>query len=125
LADGDVPAQLAALEIFDRLGAGPAAGLLRRRMRGEGVRRIPRGARATTRRNPFGLTVREMEILGCLADGLSNGRIGARLYVSRKTVDHHVSSVLAKLGAATRGDAARIAREQGLLAQNGEGSTEK
>jgi DNA-binding CsgD family transcriptional regulator len=117
LADGDVPAQLAALEIFDRLGAGPAAGLLRRRMRGEGVRRIPRGARATTRGNPFGLTVREMEILGCLADGLSNGRIGARLYVSPKTVDHHVSSVLAKLGAATRGDAARIAREQGLLAK--------
>jgi DNA-binding NarL/FixJ family response regulator len=58
-----------------------------------------------------------MEILGCLADGLSNGRIGARLYVSPKTVDHHVSSVLAKLGAATRGDAARIAREQGLLAK--------
>lgn len=115
LADGDGPAQLAALEIFDTLGAAPAAASLRRRMRGEGVRRIPRGPRATTRRNPFGLTVREMEILGCLAGGLSNGRIGARLHVSPKTVDHHVSSVLAKLGATSRGEAARIAREQHLL----------
>ncbi len=125
LADGELPAQLAALEIFDRLGAAPAAAALRQRMRGEGVRRIPRGPRATTRQNPFGLTLREMEILGCLANGLSNGRIGARLHVSPKTVDHHVSSVLAKLGAATRGEAAQIAREQHLLAKNREDSAAK
>ena len=61
-----------ALEIFDRLGAAPAAAALRQQMRGEGVRRIPRGPRATTRQNPFGLTAREMEILGCLPSGLSN-----------------------------------------------------
>jgi DNA-binding CsgD family transcriptional regulator/tetratricopeptide (TPR) repeat protein len=115
LADGDAPAQLAALEIFDRLGALPAAAGLRQRMRGAGARRIPRGPRATTRRNLFGLTQREMQILGCLADGLSNGRIGARLHISPKTVDHHVSSVLGKLGAATRGEAARIAGERHLL----------
>jgi DNA-binding CsgD family transcriptional regulator len=120
LADGDTDAQLAALEIFDRLGAVPAAAVLRQRMRGEGMRRIPRGPRATTRRNRFGLTVREMEILACVAIGLSNGRIGARLHVSPKTVDHHVSSVLAKLGATTRIEAAEIAREQNLLPQNGE-----
>jgi DNA-binding CsgD family transcriptional regulator/tetratricopeptide (TPR) repeat protein len=120
LADGDVPAQLAALEIFDGLGAAPAAATLRQRMRGDGMRRIPRGPRATTRQNAFGLTMREMQILGCLAEGQSNGRIGARLHISPKTVDHHVSSVLAKLGAATRGEAVRIAREQQLLSQNGE-----
>ncbi len=125
LADGDQPAQLAALEIFDGLGAAPAAAALRQRMRGEGVRCIPRGPRASTRRNPFGLTQREMEILGCLAGGLSNRRTGARLHVSPKTVDHHVSSVLGKLGAASRGEAARIAREQHLLAQNGEVSGAK
>jgi DNA-binding NarL/FixJ family response regulator len=94
-------------------------------MRGEGMRRIPRGPRATTRQNRFGLTRREIEILGCLAEGLSNSRIGARLHVSPKTVDHHVSSVLAKLGAATRGEAARIAGEQDLLAKNGEDSSAK
>src|SRR5262249_35583795 len=55
LADGDPPAQMAALEIFIRLGAAPAAAALRRRMRGEGVRGIPRGPRTTTRQNPFGL----------------------------------------------------------------------
>ena len=125
LADGDSPAQLAALDIFDRLGAAPAAAALRQRMRGEGMRRIPRGPRATTRQNRFGLTRREMDILGCLAEGLSNSRIGTRLHVSPKTVDHHVSSVLAKLGAATRGEAARIAGEQDLLAKNGEGSSAK
>jgi DNA-binding CsgD family transcriptional regulator len=115
LADGDLPAQLGALDILDRLGAAPAAAALRQRMRTEGTRGIPRGPRAATRRNPFGLTVREMEILGCLADGLSNRGIGVRLHVSPKTVDHHVSSVLAKLGAGNRGEAARIARERALL----------
>lgn len=125
LADGDQPAQLAALEIFDRLGAAPAAAMLRQRLRGEGARRIPRGPQASTRGNPLGLTRRELEILGCLAEGLSNGRIGDRLHVSTRTVDHHVSSVLAKLGAPTRGEAVRIAREQRLLARNGQVSTEK
>ena len=107
----------------DRLGAPPAAAALRQRMRREGRRRIPWGPRASTRRNPFGLTVRELEILGCLDEGLSNRRIGARLHVSAKTVDHHVSAVLAKLGAATRGEVASIAREKHLLGQIGEGES--
>jgi DNA-binding CsgD family transcriptional regulator len=115
LADGDTKAQIAALEIFTRLGADPAAAALRQRMRGAGVRRIPRGPRPTTRQNPFGLTAREMEILGCLTRGLTNGRIGAKLHVSPKTVDHHVSSVLSKLGASSRGEAARIAEAEQLL----------
>jgi ATP/maltotriose-dependent transcriptional regulator MalT len=125
LADGDEAARLAALEIFDRLGAGPAAAALRQLMRGEGVRCIPRGPRSSTRRNPFGLTAREMQILGCLSGGLSNGRIGTRLHISPKTVDHHVSAVLAKIGACTRGEAARIAREQNLLPQNREATAAK
>ncbi|MGK9170041.1 AAA family ATPase [Inquilinus limosus] len=125
LADGDMPAKLAALEIFDRLGAAPAAAALRQRMRSEGVRSVPRGPRTATRRNPLGLTAREVEILGCLTQGLSNGQIGARLHVSPKTVDHHVSSVLGKLGACTRGEAARMALELQLLAKNGEAPAAK
>jgi DNA-binding CsgD family transcriptional regulator len=116
LASGDPPAQIEALDIFTRLGAAPAAAMLRQRLRGAGIRHIPRGPRAATRSNPFGLTVRELEILRCLATGLTNGGIGAKPHVSPKTVDHHVSSVLAKLGAASRGEAARIAREERLVA---------
>jgi DNA-binding CsgD family transcriptional regulator len=116
LSAGDPTAQIEALEIFTRLGAAPAAGMLRQRLRGAGIRHLPRGPRAATRSNPFGLTPRELEILACLALGLTNAGIGAKLHVSPKTVDHHVSSVLAKLGAASRGEAARLARAERLVA---------
>ncbi len=116
LADGDTEAQVHALEIFTALGAAPASAALRQRMRCAGVRKIPRGPRVTTRQNPFGLTTRELQILGCLSTGLTNNGIGAKLHVSPKTVDHHVSSVLSKLGAASRVEAARIARAEHLLA---------
>jgi DNA-binding CsgD family transcriptional regulator/tetratricopeptide (TPR) repeat protein len=122
LAEGDVPAQIRALEVFDMLGAGPAAALLRQRLRAAGVSRIPRGRRASTRKNPFGLTTRELETLEGIARGLTNSEIGTELRISSKTVDHHVSAVLAKLGAPSRREAARMAREQHLVAQNREGA---
>jgi DNA-binding CsgD family transcriptional regulator/tetratricopeptide (TPR) repeat protein len=121
LAEGDLAAQLRALEILDNLGAAPAALLLRQRMRAAGVRSIPRGRRASTRNNPFGLTSRELETLGGIARGLSNRRIAVELGISAKTVDHHVSAILTKLGAASRGEAARIAHGQRLVAQHREG----
>jgi DNA-binding CsgD family transcriptional regulator len=111
LANGDHTAQNAALAIFDRLGAQPAAADLRQRMRAAGLRNIPRGPRPTTRDNPFGLTARQMDILALLAEDLSNAQIAARLYVSSKTVDHHVSAVLAKLGVHCRAAAAAVARQ--------------
>jgi DNA-binding CsgD family transcriptional regulator len=104
-----------ALEIFDRLGARPAAGMTARRLREMGVRRIPRGPRPTTRAHPAGLTARELEIVPLLVQGLSNAEIARRIYVSSKTVDHHISSILSKLGARRRGEVAREAARLGLM----------
>lgn len=64
--------------------------------------------------DPFGLTQREHEVLNLVADGYSNGEIGTRLFVSRKTASVHVSNILRKLGASNRIEAAAIARRHGL-----------
>lgn len=107
LAEGTTESRLEALRIFDGLGARPAAERLRHALRAAGVRRIPRGPRASTRAQPAGLTAREVQILGLVAENLTNAEIGARLHISPKTVDHHVSAVLEKLGVATRREAVR------------------
>ncbi len=117
LADGDAEAQAAAVQIFDQLGAQPAAAAVRQQMRAAGVRQIPRGRRATTRENPFSLTGRQLDILRLLAEDLSNAEIAARLHLSPKTVGHHVSAVLAKLDVHSREAAAELARRHPLLSQ--------
>jgi DNA-binding CsgD family transcriptional regulator len=111
LSEGDDDAQRAALEILDDVGAAPAAALLRGRMVRRGIRGLPRGPRRSTRANPAGLTNREMDVLSLLGDGLTNGEIGRRLFLSTRTVDHHVSALLRKLGASSRARAAIIARD--------------
>jgi len=96
-----------ALDTFERLGARPAAASVMRRLRRLGARNIPRGPRPTTRAHPANLTRRETEILVLVADGLQNVEIANRLYLSPKTVGHHVSSILGKLGVRTRTEAAK------------------
>jgi DNA-binding CsgD family transcriptional regulator/tetratricopeptide (TPR) repeat protein len=110
LADGDADAQITALEIFGRLGARPAEEALRRKMQNAGVP-VPRKPRTSTRENPFGLTHRQVEILRLLTEDLSNAEIAKRLHLSPKTVDHHVSAVLAKLDVRSREEAATLARQ--------------
>lgn len=120
LSEGDEPAALKeALLEFERLGATPMAQALSRRLRELGVKGIPRGPRPSTRANPAGLTQREIEILCLLALGLRNKAIAKKLFLSAKTVDHHISSLLSKLGVKSRLEAVRKASRLGLL-QNGE-----
>lgn len=117
LTQGDREAQLEALAIFERLGAGPIIERLRADMRRDGVRGIPRGPRQTTRENTAGLTTRELEVLSLVAEGQSNSDIARRLSRSLRTIDHHVAAILDKLSAATRTEAVAAARRMGILAQ--------
>jgi DNA-binding CsgD family transcriptional regulator len=100
-----------ALVIFERLGASPAARALRKQLRAQGVKGVPRGARASTQRNAHGLTRREAQILGLLSEGLRNSMIAKRLFVAEKTVGHHVSSILMKLGVPSRAEAVAVTRK--------------
>jgi DNA-binding CsgD family transcriptional regulator/tetratricopeptide (TPR) repeat protein len=103
-----------ALAEFETLGANAAVRICRRELRRLGVRSVPAGARASTREHPAGLTPRESEVLDLIVEGLRNEEIADRLVISVKTVDHHVSSVLGKLGVTSRGAAATEARKLGL-----------
>ena len=96
--------------MFDRLGAAVLVARCDDKLRAIGAR-VPRGARASTRANVGGLTDREVEVLDLLEEGLRNADIAGRLHLSEKTVGHHVSSILAKLGASSRTEAVRRARD--------------
>jgi DNA-binding CsgD family transcriptional regulator/tetratricopeptide (TPR) repeat protein len=95
-----------ALRIFNDLGASAAARITRQKMRLLGFRSIPAGPRTATREHPLGLTRREREVLDLICAGHTNAEIAGQLFISARTVDHHVSAVLAKLGAPTRNAAA-------------------
>jgi DNA-binding CsgD family transcriptional regulator len=100
------------------MGAAPAAAIVARRLRSRGARGLPRGPRRRTRENPANLTGRELEILGLVAEGMRNGEIAERLFLSQKTVAHHVSAILRKLDVHTRGEAAAAAIRLGLTHQD-------
>ncbi|HEX3273010.1 MAG TPA: AAA family ATPase [Ktedonobacterales bacterium] len=115
LLDGDEAAQRQALGIFERLGAAPAVEIARQRLRAIGAHGLPRGPRPATQANPYGLTPRQLEILLLLAEGLHNTEIAERLSTTPKTVEHHITAILAKLNARSRVEAVRLAYESGLI----------
>jgi DNA-binding CsgD family transcriptional regulator/tetratricopeptide (TPR) repeat protein len=104
-----------AIARFTALGADAAARRTRQRMKDLGHRAVPTGARPATREHPLGLTRREDEVLRLLSEGLTNDEIATKLVLSPRTVDHHVSAVLAKLGVSSRGAAAAEARRRELV----------
>jgi DNA-binding CsgD family transcriptional regulator/tetratricopeptide (TPR) repeat protein len=112
----DVELRRQALDELQAMDAGPAAAVVAGALRLEGVRGVPRGPRARTRENPAGLTAREIDVLGLLADGKRNAQIAERLTLSTKTVSHHVSAILRKLDAGSRGEAVAAAAQLGILA---------
>jgi DNA-binding CsgD family transcriptional regulator/tetratricopeptide (TPR) repeat protein len=103
-----------ALAELQALGARPAAAIVARRLRERGARSLRRGQRAATRANPANLTPREVEVLALVALGLHNSEIAGRLFLAEKTVGHHVSAILRKLGVSNRVQAVTEARRLGI-----------
>jgi DNA-binding CsgD family transcriptional regulator/tetratricopeptide (TPR) repeat protein len=103
-----------AMAIFDRLGAAGSARAVERGRRAAGYPALASGVQRTAAM-ASGLTERQLEVLRLLADGRSNADIAATLFLSERTVEHHVTAVLRHLGARNRTAAVHTARSLGYL----------
>jgi DNA-binding CsgD family transcriptional regulator/tetratricopeptide (TPR) repeat protein len=99
----------------DSIGARVIAALVEDVARRSRIK-LARSAAGETEPSPFRMTPRESEILLLVAEGLTDREIGTRLFISHRTVGHHVSSLLAKLGATRRSELAALAHRTGLVA---------
>jgi DNA-binding CsgD family transcriptional regulator len=115
LDTGDEAAGFEALELLDRLGAEAVAARARHELRRRGAVGVPLGPRASTRANPAGLTARQLGVLQLVARGLTNTEIARQLYITPKTVDHHLSAIYAKLGVRSRTEATHVAHAWGIV----------
>lgn len=108
-----------ALQLFEAGGHMAGVAGVRRLARRLGLQAgLPRRARGPyreARQHRFGLTAREQQMLDLIGAGLRNTEIGQRLGLSQRTVEHHVSAMLAKLSVADRSQALALARREGLL----------
>jgi DNA-binding CsgD family transcriptional regulator len=91
---------------LQKLGAKAAVSIVSRRLREQGARGLPRGPRESTRDNQYHLTAREVEVAVLVSQGMRDSEIAKRLFLSEKTVNHHVSAILHKLGVSSRTQAA-------------------
>ncbi|MBL0740940.1 helix-turn-helix transcriptional regulator [Chryseolinea lacunae] len=115
LMEGDEKHQREGLQLLDELGATATRDKLKTKLKEQGLRNIPRGPRESTRSNPALLTGRQVEILNLLEKGSPNKEIADRLFISPKTVDHHISAILSKLEVNSRAKAVVEARKLGIL----------
>jgi DNA-binding CsgD family transcriptional regulator/tetratricopeptide (TPR) repeat protein len=104
-----------AAEIAERLGAAAVRDALLRSRHAQGIP-VPRGPRGSAADHPARLTDRELEVLEQLAQGMTNAAIGQRLFLSEKTVGHHVSAILRKLEEPTRAGAVAAALRRQIIA---------
>jgi DNA-binding CsgD family transcriptional regulator len=114
---GSASEMRAAHSVFEAIGAAPMRARTATALRAVGAR-VPRGPRVTTRQNPNALTDRELDVLGLMTAGRTNREIADELGISVKTAGHHVSKVLAKLGARSRGEAAVAALRLGIVSSD-------
>ena len=115
LSQGKEHHKMEALSIFHQLGANAVADRMKMEMRAEGIKTIPRGPRPSTKANPAKLTNREIDVLHLLQKGIHNKEIAGQLFISPKTAEHHISSILFKLDVNSRVKAVDEAIRLGIL----------
>ena len=115
LMEGDEPAQIQALAIFEQLGARPAADWLRKRLQAQGFTKLPLLSTPPKPEQSEALTPREIEVLRLIAEGLSNPAIAKKLTISVGTVKAHTANIYSKLGVKNRVQALSRAQELHVL----------
>jgi DNA-binding CsgD family transcriptional regulator len=102
LFEGNEADKRKAISMVHELGAVEVYEKMKQEMRTAGIKSIPRGIRKTTQSNAAFLTNRELDVLQLLKEGMQNKEIATRLFISAKTVDHHISAILFKLDVNSR-----------------------
>lgn len=115
LSEGNEKDKKSALSIFQQLGAKAVCEKIKMEMRASGIKNIPRGIRESTKSNPAQLTNRELDIIYLLQKAVQNKEIAETLFISPKTVDNHISSILFKLDVNSRSKAVAEALRLGIL----------
>jgi DNA-binding CsgD family transcriptional regulator len=115
LFEGGEDEKRKAIMIVQGLGADAVYQKMKLQMRSSGIKKIPRGLRESTKTNPAQLTNRELDVLQLLQKGVQNKEIAGTLFISPKTADNHISSILFKLDVNSRTKAVAEAVRLGIL----------